>query len=120
MVAGEEDLRMSHPSRHRTRHGRRTPPAPKPWLDVLMAEWALAWAWAADPVRRLFRAAIREGIRPPTSFDGLPPGQFPPIDAIKDELFGRPRPRRGTAAPFRVDAAPGTHIPPRDDHPGVR
>lgn len=110
---------MSHSPRNRTHAGRRTPPAPKPWLEILMAEWALAWAWAVAPLKRLFRAAVRDGIRPPTTFEGLPPGQFPPVDAIKDELLGRPRARRGSAAPFKVDAAPGVHIAPRDDDRAV-
>ena len=106
---------MSLLSPNRSHSSRPTPRAPKSWLDALMDEWALAWTWAAAPVERLIRAAIRDGIRPPTSIEGLPPGQFPPIDALEDELFGRPARNHRSAAAFEMKAAPGVRISARAD-----
>jgi hypothetical protein len=83
------------------------------FYDALRAELAAAWFCTTAPLKRLFESVVRDGIPPPTSVQGLPPGQFPPIDAIKDELFGlnlRPR-----GAPLEGDAVPGVRIRSRGE-----
>ncbi len=97
--------------RHRSTH--RAPPAD--WAGALTAELAFARAWVVARLEALFEALVREGINPPTTFEGLPPGQFPPIDAIKDELFGRHDRDRPRTAVFEMNTAPGVRIAPRAD-----
>lgn len=104
---------MSHSPRGRADPARRQPQI-STLLGALQTELVMAWRWATFPLKRLFESAIRDGIPPPTTFEGLPPGQFPPIDAIKDELFGSSAHRhRGT--PLGGQVVQGVRIPPRPD-----
>jgi len=105
---------MAHASPHRSGPTRSAHDGPfANFHHALLEELQMARLWAASLLRRLFEATIRDGIPPPTTFEGLPPGQFPPIDAIKDELFGRPARDRGHPRPFERDVAPGVRILPR-------
>ena len=106
---------MSHSSRSRShpdpRFSRRSAPA-RDFHGAVRAELAMVWIWATAPLKRLFMSVIKDGIPPPTTMQGLPPGQFPPIDAIRDELFGRFAP---SAAPLEGEAARGIGIEPRGE-----
>lgn len=106
---------MSHSSRNRPQNHRPDPASPGAFLQTSLDELTMAWRWAVAPLNRLFEAVIRDGIRPPTTFEGLPPGQFPPIDAFKDELFGRPDRGQRSAAAFETKVAPGVRISARAD-----
>jgi hypothetical protein len=86
---------------------------------ALREELAIAWIRATSPLRRLFERLIRDGIPPPTTFQGLPPGQFPPIDAIKDELFGRTDGPRAGSSLVDAEIVHGIRIRSRGD-PGAR
>jgi hypothetical protein len=106
---------MSHSSRGRSDPARRQPQtSPGNFLGALQAELVMAWRWAVFPLKRLFESAIRDGIPPPTTFEGLPPGQFPPIEAIKDELFGSSRRGRHRTS-LGGDVVQGVRIPPRPE-----
>ena len=56
---------------------------------ALRTELAAAWICATAPLKTLFESVLRDGIPPPTTLQGLPPGQFPPLDDLKDELIGQ-------------------------------
>jgi hypothetical protein len=106
---------MSRSSRKGPHAPQWPPSAPlEDYYRAVRADLAMIWVWAIAPLKWLFEAAIRDGIPPPVTFQGLPPGQFPPIDAIKDELFGA-GPVRGGAQPFRRNVAPRVRIPSRSD-----
>jgi len=107
---------MSHSSRTEPQDSRRARPGPLgDYYRAVRADLAAAWVWAVAPLKWLFEATVRDGIPPPTTFEGLPPGQFPPIDAIKDELLGRTGHDRSAARPFERDLALGARIPSRRD-----
>ena len=79
----------------------------------LSTEVAMILIWAFSPMRRFLETLLREGVRPPTIFPGLPPGQFPPIGALRDEL--RPHAEDDRAGPAVFDQArwPDAGIPSR-------
>lgn len=81
------------------------------FYGALREEFALAWIWASSVFRNLLERVIRDGIPPSRTFQGLPSGQFPPIEAIKDELFGRTGRERATAAPFEGNVVSGVRLP---------
>jgi hypothetical protein len=101
---------MPHSSRGNQHHPWRHRAPTSDWVGALTAPVISAWAWAVRQLKALFEALVREGIDPPTTFEGFPPGQFPPIDAIKDELFGRSDRGRGRTVSFDIKSAPGVRI----------
>jgi hypothetical protein len=79
----------------------------------LSTEATLILAWAFAPVRRFLETLLREGARPPTIFPGLPPGQFPPIGALRDELRPFSEDDRAGAAIFDEAQRPAPGAPGR-------
>jgi hypothetical protein len=66
---------------------------------------------ASAALRQLVESLVRYGIRPPTNFEGLPPGQLLPIDEMLDARFGRNGPDR--ASGVRIEGGPSAGMPVR-------
>jgi hypothetical protein len=103
---------MSHSSPVRSRTAAADGPIASLYRG-LSTEVAMILSWAFSPIRRLLETLLGEGAGPPTIFPRLPPGQLPPIDALRDELRSHSGNDPTSSAVFGKARWPDAGIPGR-------